>query len=233
MRLHLLLFAVLLSSVFVIAPKQSHAGWVEFFFPMLKDEAEDPANTLRAPFAEPEEGEDVEATEEQTDTVDLRNPSNKSVPLNLSHRSDRDIGRWVTTAVADAITFVEEDSAAEMEEHKAKFDKNGWAEFEKFLADTNMIKVIESDRYQLRSYVKGTPLLLNEGSVSQRYRWLYEVSADISYMDRNVKDYDKAEPQTRNLRILVQIGRHKDANNEAGIFIERWDGKVVRAEDQK
>jgi hypothetical protein len=235
MRIHSLVAVLVLGSVVLAAPAPAHAGWVEFFFPMLKDTSNDPANTLRAPFAEPEEGGEtspdasVEGGEAGT-AKDLQNPSNQTVPLHLSHRSDRDIAEWVTTAVSEVITFTEADSDVEMKEHKAHFDANGWKEFEQFLNETNIIKVVESDRYQLRSYVKGTPLLLNEGAVAKRYRWLYEVNADISYLERNVSDYKDVVPQNRTLKIMVQIGRSKDAENEIGLLLERWNGKVVQAE---
>lgn len=235
MRVHLLISAVVLSCIFFTVPSQAHANWVEFFFPMLKDTSNDPANTLRAPFAEPddESSEGDAAKDDNGETAanaEDQNPSNETVPLRLAHRSDREIGQWVTTAVSEAITFTEEDAAAEIIEHKANFDPNGWKEFERFLNDTSIIKVVESDRYQLRSYVKGVPLLLNEGAVSERYRWLFEVNADISYLDRNVSDYEDIVPENRTLKLLVQIGRSKNAKNEAGLLIERWDGKIVRPE---
>ena len=234
MRLHVLISAFALSSLLLTVPTQARANWVDFFFPMLKDTSEDPSNTLRAPFAEPEdapaEGEGGESTGGEAAAISQQNPSNQTVALHLSHRSDKEIAQWVTTAVSEAITYTDPDPAAEMEEHKANFDPNGWREFEKFLNDTSIIKVVQSDRYQLRSFVKGVPLLLNEGAVSKRYRWLYEVNADISYLDRNVSDYKDVVPQNRTLKILVQIGRSKNADNEIGLLIERWDGKVVRSE---
>jgi len=213
-------------------PVPAQANWVDFFFPMLKDTSDDPSNTLRAPFAEKLEKPEGETTEggEGTTEVNAQSQSTLTVPMHLSHRSDREIAQWVTTAVSEAITFEDADYVTEMEEHRKIFDAKGWEQFQAFLTETSMIKVIESDRYQMRSYVRGTPILLNEGAVSKRYRWLYEVSANISYLERNVSDYKDVEPQNRSIKILVQIGRTKDADNEEGLLLERWDGKIVKAE---
>lgn len=233
MRLHFLTSAILCSFILVSMPAPAQANWIEFFFPMLKDTSDDPSNTLRAPFAEKLEGEEVETGEgaDGTAKVNAQSQSTLTVPLHLSHRSDREIAQWVTTAVSEAITFEDADYKAEMDEHKKIFDDKGWEQLQIFLADTNMIKVIESDRYQMRSYVRGIPILLNEGAVSKRYRWLYEVTANISYLERNVSDYKDVEPQNRTVKVIVQIGRTKDADNEQGLLIERWDGKVVKTEE--
>lgn len=212
----------------VAAPVASaHASWIEFFFPMLKEEDPyDPSKTLVAPFANDGDPAGVETT-----GAGVQSPGNQTVPLHLSHRSDSEISEWVTTAISEAMSYTSEDYSAEIEGHKKLFDPNGWKQFEAFLSETNMMKVIESDRYQLRSYVRGTPILLNEGAVSKRYRWLYEVTTNISYLERNVRDYKNVEPENRTVKARVQIGRSPSAENEIGLLVERWDGKIVKDEE--
>ena len=196
----------------------AQAGIVEFLFPSLKDEQPNPSETLKAPFADTEE-------EVKNATVPP-----KEVPLNQPHRTSGEIGEWVTSIASDALTF-EGKQDNELEGKKVNFDTGGWSEYEAFLEAQKIKSVIDSGQYQLRSYVQDIPVLLNEGAVNERYRWLYEVPVHVSYLQRNLDSYKNArvEPINRIMTVRVQVGRIADADNDMGLQVERWSGKVNKS----
>ncbi|MEM7651476.1 MAG: DotI/IcmL family type IV secretion protein [Pseudomonadota bacterium] len=195
---------------------------MDFFFPSLADTEDNPAETLQAPFAHgTQEGE--EAPEE-----------NKSiVPLNLQHRTAKDIEEWTVTAVSDAMSFGTAGYEADFEEAKPDFDAGGWGQYQTFLEEKKIMRVLKSGQYDVRSYVKGTPILLNEGAVSGRYRWLYEVPIMVSYLKRGVTDYKNVEPVNQNMALRVQVGRVEDPQDDYGLSIERWSGTVKQVAQQQ
>jgi hypothetical protein len=93
-----------------------------------------------------------------------------------------------------------------------------------FYRKNGLTKVLESKKYYIRSFVQETPLLLNEGTVEGRYRWLYEVPVMISYMDRNMHGYKDVQPVSQTITLKIQVGRAADQSKD--ILIESWTGKV-------
>jgi len=218
-----MMFRFLLVALFcfsVIIPQQpAHAGVLDFFFPSLRDVEAGPAETLKAPFADIEEGEDG-------DTQKQMNGSS-SIPLNLPHRATADISGWVVTVVSEVMTFGDDYSAA-LDATKIYYDEGGRGQYDAFLEEKKIKNVMQSNKYDVRSFVSDTPLLLNEGAVQERYRWLYEVPLSVSYMKRGVKDYKDVEPVNQNMVLRVQIGRSATAETDLGLQIERWSGKVQK-----
>lgn len=208
-------------AAFSVQPAQ--AGWLEFFFPSLKDPGYDPYETLQAPFATPDENTGEE--------VKLKQPED-SIPLDKPHRADADIAAWVTTTTAEVMMFEGDDYHKDLEETKKYFDASGREQYEAFLNTTKMMKVLESGRYQIRAYVSDAPLLLNEGVVSGRYRWLYEVPIMVSYIPRGANDYKNLEPVNQNIVLRMQVGRTADAQTDLRLLIERWSGKVRKLDKQ-
>ena len=72
----------------------------------------------------------------------------------------------------------------------------------------------------LNSYVKERPLLLNEGSVSERYRWLYELEIMMTYLPQATYNYEEAKPINRDVKLRVQVGRIEGTPDEEGLVIE-------------
>ena len=102
----------------------------------------------------------------------------------------------------------------------------------KFLEENKIIRILESDKFYVRSFVQDAPLLLNEGAVGDYYRWLYDVPVLVSYMDRNLKDYTKGDATTQAMDLRVQLMRSPEAG-KSGVVIDLWEGtagKVVKPE---
>ncbi len=210
------LFVSLFCFSMIIPQQPAHAGVLEFFFPTLRNADDDPAKTLQAPFADVEDDAEKGAKN-----------NNDAVPLNLPHRAMTDITKWVVTVTSEVMTF-SGDYKTELEVGTAYFDEGGRQQYDAFIEEKKILNVMASGKYDVRSYVRDTPILLNEGAVQGRYRWLYEVPLMISYLQRGVKDYKEVEAVNQNMVLRVQIGRSETAENDLGLQIERWTGKVQK-----
>jgi hypothetical protein len=214
----------LIFTVFTTAAVPAQAGWLEFFFPTLRKKEYDPMQTLQAPFAvDPK----AETPDKPVDPNSVALPENNT-PLDQPHRDNLEISGWLTTVLSETLTFDQTKYQELIKEDEKYFTADGNAQYVKFLQDNNVIKVLDSGRYDVRSFVQGSPLLLNEGAVNGSYRWLYEVNLMVSYMERGVKDYKKLEPVNQLIVLTVQVGRVAGQKTGSGILIERWDGKVQR-----
>jgi hypothetical protein len=218
MRTMKILFAVV-CLVFAAHAVPAQAGVLEFFFPMLKNTEPDPSRTLTAPFAEPQAP--------GQEKVEKGLPEN-AVPLDYPHRPSAQIGEWVTSAVSEALTFEQDNYQETLTTISKHFDATGKQQYTQFLADNNIIKVLDSKRYYVRGFVREIPLLLNEGAVDNRYHWLYEVPVMVSYMDRNMNGYKNAEPVNQQISLTIQVGRvpGQQTQQDMDIVIERWSGKL-------
>ena len=214
---------VLLVAIICLFAVPAQAGLLEFLFPSLRDEGYNPSETLQAPFAEPEQATGEEAKLSQPEDA---------IPLDQPHRASADISEWTVNTVSDLMMFEHVDYKKKLEETKRYFDQGGRGQYDAFLNDTKIIKVLESGKYEVRSYVSDAPLLLNEGAVSGSYRWLYEVPVMVSYLPRGSSTYKNLEPVNQSIVIRLQVGRSADAETDLRLQVERWSGKA-RKMDKK
>lgn len=184
-------------------------GWME----KKPDAGPDPAKTLQAPFAY----DGAKADDEKKNS--------SIVPLKHAHTNHAVVGKWLIEAVSEAMSYKVEDKVNIYEKNKMFFNENGLGQFRRFMLDNNIEKVVDSKRFNIRSFVKEDPLLLNSQSVDNRYRWLFEVPLMVSYMDSKDFDYKSDDPVNQHLVLTVQVGRSDDADNELGVLIETWAGK--------
>lgn len=191
-----------------------------------KKEEPDPGKTLQAPFAY-NPARKIEAGQAL--------PEN-AVPLEISHRSPKEIGDWLMTAVSDTLSFEVTKDGSKPLLKSQYFTPAGLKQFEDFLGRTGMQKVLDSRQYNLRSFVRQTPLLLNEGSVQGHYRWLFEVPVMVSYIEGSNFKYDnlqKKEPINQAMTLTLQVTRVKEGGGKEGVLIEIWNGKIEALEKTK
>lgn len=232
MKIHagLLSFALIFTLAATSAPP-AHAGLLEFFFPSTRKKEYDPTYTMQAPFAVDEEARKKQI-DQQADPNAPKPPPPKHVmpenntPLNQPHRDNKEISAWLTNSLSEAMTFDKGNHKEMLKADEKYFNETGKTEYLKFLADHNIMKVIESEKFDVRSFVLGQPLLLNEGAVNGVYRWLYEVPMMVSYMERGAKSYKDLEPVNQQLVLTVQVGRISGVMDGTAILIERWSGKA-------
>ena len=224
-RFAFLSLVVLCAAFVFVSPQPAYAkkSFFEAMFGWLTPEPEgpDPAETLRAPFSydTPRTG-DIEG--------DVAPKPTNVVPLKHAHTNEAEIGKWLVTAVSDAMSYKVGDEPDISKPNSKYFAQSGLEQYKDFLVKNNIQKVVESGRYNIRSFVKETPLLLNSGSANDRFRWLYEIPVMVSYMDAQTFDYKSSDPVNQHIVLTVQVGRFAETGDEQNNFevlIETWNGK--------
>lgn len=209
----------------ILAPQAAHAvDWVGFFFPSLRQAEPDPSSTLIAPFANPK---DIQAGPVQPGVKpENRLPENR-VPLDTPHRTVDQVGKWLEMAVSEALTLK---SGAALDEslksNMAHFDAGGAAQYRAFLDGGKVIDTLRGGRYRMNGMSQDVPLLLNQGAVDGRYRWLFEVPVIVTYIESDADGYKNAKPITQSLMITVQVGRTADLSQGRDLVIERWSARA-------
>jgi len=211
----LLLFA----NFALIGTAHAKKSFLEGMMPFLYDRGSDEVlkdGVLTAPFAD---------SDVVVDDTTKGLPQN-AIPLDQPHRSDQDITSWVVTAVSQALTFNELEFQKEIDQSaSAMFSQAAAAQYKAFLADTKITEVLSGKRYRINSFTQGRPLLMNEGALKGRYRWLYEVSVMVSYMDRHDFDYSEKNAINQTYKLQIQVGHVKSDDQSEGVVIENWTKK--------
>lgn len=220
-RVLILSAIVSLSFVQPVQAQEEKSFWLnvfEFFYPSLRAPEENPFDTLQAPFSDA--GEDVvNPLVLSVDEVVVHDS------FDTPHRLSGDIAEWLAVTLTDVMTFQSDDYQEDLGRTAKYFDANGRALYLKFLEENKIIRILESDKFYVRSFVQDAPLLLNEGEVDGYYRWLFDVPVLVSYMDRNLKDYAKGDATTQVMDLRVQLMRSPEAG-KSGVVIDLWEGEA-------
>lgn len=205
---------VLLASAIAILPAtEAHARktlW-QILFPYNAPPSEPPpSKTLQAPFADP-----VADGKPETDGQDPLHPlydyknggQGETTGLDKVHRSPEEIADWLERAVSDVLNIAADNFETHMRLLKTGMNETALNDFTAFIQSSNMLDNLRSHRMRLAGVVDATPLLLNEGVVAGRYRWLFELPVTASYMPAHVTSYGKLEPVTQRVTVTVQVGR--------------------------
>lgn len=203
--------------------------WLPALFP--PETGPKPEDTLEAPFRDVKPTKSVKGLEWRGGKQEEAPSDQVFTALNIPHRAARDIGEWTVTHVSDVMSFGRGDYQTKLSRNKQYFDSSGYEEYRRFLQNNNLLKVLDSGQFRMRSFVKESPLLLNEGPVRGRYRWLYEIPVMITYMKPEMKNYENSEPVSQVLTLRVQVGRVPTSEgNQDGLLLESWDGKLKKLE---
>ena len=216
-------------------PSQARAdGWLEFFFPSLKETKPDQSVTGRAEW---DHGDGVVTTP----TIEEGLPEN-STPVHMRHRPSADIAKWVETVLPDVMSFEVDTYKDDYKKKVVFFDKTAKNEYLRFLRDSNYLKTLETGRYDINAFVEEIPMILNEGEVEGRYRWLYQARVMVTYVSKGATNYKLVKEEdtiTQNMFVTVQVGRLEPKDfptfpegmedmNPHGIIIESFNVKVVK-----
>lgn len=201
----------------------------DFLFPMEKDEQHRPTQDGRAPFADKDailEGKSIEE----------RMAGNNS-PLHVRHRLNADIAKWVESEISDVLTYKADTYKQEYEKKAKSFDKKGLEEYVKFLQDNKIVSGLKSGAYDVRTFVKDVPVLLNEGAIADRYRWLYRTKVMVSFIPVEMDGYTPKGGTggiiNQEMMVDIHLGRVEQAKNEHGVMIEGWSSSGEDKDDDE
>jgi|GEM_PF-3221651 hypothetical protein len=219
------------------APVQAK-GFLEEWFPFLfEDKAPDsvPAgNGTVAPFQNtaPVLGEASQHGEEYkpADAVQGTAPqqgvaytpqtgAEGAVTLDQPHRQPSQVETWASRVIPDVLDF----DSAKYDEHIAGLNKvlTPYAidAVKTFMAKDNLLAALQSNNLVMRAFVTEPSRLLNQGAVQNRYRWLVETPATITFLPRGTMDYKGIQPKSQRINVRLQIGRVEQGGDE-GMIIE-------------
>lgn len=147
------------------------------------------------------------------------------VALDQPHRQPAQVEAWASRMVTDSLNI----DPARYEKHitgdsmapgiNRYMTPYAIEAFKAFMVKDNLLAALQSNDLQMRTFVTDTSRLLNQGAVQNRYRWLVETPATISFLPRGLTDYRGVQPKTQRLNIRLQVGR-VDLGGDDGMMIE-------------
>ena len=203
----------------------AQAGILEFFFPSLKKVGPNPSKTLEAPFADKEQ---IAKSENKNENV------SNTIPLDLPHRSPEQIQDWIVKNISNNLNFTSgKNFQTDLQKLRPLFTNHSWKQYNDFLTSTNIKKIMADGRYSIRSFMDEPPAFVNKGPADGAYRWLYETSLMLSYIEPGYGyQAGQKDPISQHIALKVQLGRYNNTGNEYGILIDHWAAKVVPAKTQ-
>lgn len=216
----LLMFGFMLLGLGTLAAPQKAHAFFDFLFPTPDLEAS-PSETLRAPFA---------SEDDVIFDMDSQGNELSITPLDQRHRTNKAITDWLQEIVPALLTYDSEGYEQDIRKVSVNFTKVGEQEYKRFLSDKQFINVLRTGR-NVTSVVKDYPIVINEGAIDGRYRWLYQVGVLITFYEEVVLrdgSKDVRDQITQEHMLTFQVGRYRESPNEHGIYFESWDSKLIR-----
>lgn len=177
----------------------------------------DPTRTLVAPFA------DSTATPVKPGERNIMRLSTNTAPLDQPHRSAAALGEWLTQAMSETLSFNADSYPDNLKLLSKGMNAEALAQYNAWVNSSGILSVLQRNGMQLNGSVEERPFLVNEGPVSGRYRWLYEVPVLISFIPRGATALDKQpSADDRKLLMTIQIGRVAESQLPDHVMIESW-----------
>jgi hypothetical protein len=180
----------------------------EFF---KTDDPNDPGKTLRAPFVKPGDMDTPTADKMGLTYTPYSEKEKGALNLAQPHRDQDQVGLWLSDKVSEILNIKPSDYDDHMKAIKPFMTPDALVAYTKFMEDSTILNRMRLNHLQLHSFVEQSPLLLNQGPVDDRYRWLYEVPVTLTFLREGLKDYDEnnvpASSSNYRLLIRIQIGR--------------------------
>lgn len=145
--------------------------------------------------------------------------------LGKPHRRPDDLATWLVRATSEIFTVDYQGYDKHMAHLATGMSETGLAEFQKFMVDSKILPELQTQSVELRGYVEEAPLLLNEGPLNGRYRWLFEMPVTVTFVPRGLDTYRNIQnPSENSLRFIVQaqVGRVEKGPSEDNVVIETW-----------
>lgn len=234
-RVIFILFFVMTSWTGHIAPAKAMAfpDYLSIWFPQWfgpPDDPADPSKTLQAPFADPKATPKDPGAQIGVPYVGF--DDQKQTDLSKPHRTHQQIAEWLTRAVAEVMSISANPQI--LQAHLARLNSGmspyAVQSFKNFLDSSGVVDNLRKSGTKLNSVVDGAPLLLNEGVVEGRYRWLFQVPVTMTFVPEGVMspgDYSGKDMLHQNMTLLIQVGHVK--GSVQGSLIETWQIKKISA----
>lgn len=218
---------IMTATVFSPSPAQAEKTFWQYLFPyhVPQDEVIYPEQTLEAPFP-------VMPAE------DMKDPDNKLlslyegeaeentqdiIGLDKPHRSLEEIRAWLGRAMAEILTMNADDYEDHLTLLKTGMNEAALTDFSSFIQSSRTLDTLRTNNMRMVGVVDAPPLLLNEGVIGGRYRWLMEMPVTLSFIPKGLQEYGrKSDFVNQAVLVTVQIGRVEKGSGADDMMIESF-----------
>lgn len=122
------------------------------------------------------------------------------------------ISAWVANAVSQSLTFSFANYRQEFAAARQHFTPEGWAEFERALLDSGLLRIVRENMYVATAVPTSAPVLSQQGLMNGRYAWRFQIPMVVSYESA-------AQRMGQNLMVTVTVVRVPETDNPRGLGI--------------
>ncbi len=141
--------------------------------------------------------------------------------LEKAHRTESEIASWASEIVSEAMSFKASEYSTQAEEIKINFTDDAFKQYQNYLVSSGIFKAIKQQNIRISTFVYEQPLLLNNMTIDEVYRWLYQIPMTVSFIP-NTEKYDNETVVTRDLTLQIQIKRADLTGDRDAVQIESW-----------
>ncbi len=136
-------------------------------------------------------------------------------PLNQPYMTTAALLSWVAQAATDVMTFGFHDYQRQLQAASRHFTKTGWETFTTALQASRIVESVQAQQQVVTAVPRSAPVLLKQGVLNGRYRWVIQMPIQVSYKATNSNRND-------NLLLTLVIERVPSLENPDGVGIEQW-----------
>ena len=137
------------------------------------------------------------------------------VPLDQPNMTVPALMSWVAQAATDVMTFGFHDYQRRLQDASQHFTRHGWESFTAALSKSRIIEGVESAQQVVTAAPRSAPVLVQEGVINGRYRWVIELPLMVTYRAG-------AQSRTDNMQVQIVVERMPSLENPVGVGIEQW-----------
>jgi len=226
----MIVFIVLLSNLGTIIERNN--GIPDFAARVMPESALDieertAVETGMAPFAAAENAAQPVELHPEIKYDPLGKNVNVTESLELAHRHEAAVNEWVTETVSEALNFTIQNYMMHTRSLTNLMNANAIKEFQAFMETSQILGLMKTKNYELKSFVTDLPAMRTSGVVEDRYRWVYDVPINLTFLPAGSKSYEElAEDQYQfeTLTFRVQVGRVAVPDTCKDIALEKQKG---------
>lgn len=228
-------FFVFLAVFISVASTPAHAQniWERMFPSFFENEVPQgpsPEETLQAPFQTNIQNAPKSdlfktydtslGTSKIIDGTDIRDLSN-------AHRSKSEVTVWSEEAVGVALNFSVDDLQKFGAVVRPYFTASGLDAYKNFLSTSGIVPILRKNNKKLSTYISQSPIIKQNGTSENIYKWVVDVPVLLSYVDIQQKENNNVQARTQEATIRIQVARVRNTKRHPeGMAIENW--KIVK-----
>jgi len=217
------LFIVCFTAAFAGLASPAHAErtiW-QILFPYMVPQEEKlaPQESFKAPFptwSKPKESSG-------NVLVDLYdNGPIETAGLDKPHRSPEQLADFLSKGISEILSVKVETYNNHLAILKRGMNETAWNDYQAFITRSQTLESLKANKMEMTAFTEQQPLLLNEGVVGGRYRWLFEVPVTLSFVPEGASSYDRFKPYNQYVIVTLQLGRVRFGEGADELMVESF-----------